>query len=156
MEQLVQLTLGAPMHIAHGGLQFGRVRYFDATNRRPGLPDNVAALVERLAADSVTLNLVNLDDFEPRTVVVQAGTFGEHRFERGVAMGQNGDEIGVFEVNGKWLQIRLEPGCGVKLELQVRLFADKPSYASPWFRPEEGTLIRGRLNDAFSITKEES
>ena len=46
-EGLVQTMLGAPLHVYHGGLQFATVRYFDHTARRPGLPPDVAALVER-------------------------------------------------------------------------------------------------------------
>ena len=49
--------------------------------RRAGLPEDVGALVEKLDADAATLVLVNVDAVEPRTVVVQAGGYGEHRFD---------------------------------------------------------------------------
>ncbi|SFM46046.1 hypothetical protein SAMN03159341_13523 [Paenibacillus sp. 1_12] len=150
MEQLAQLTLGAPMHIAHGGLQFGRVRYYDPAHRRPGLPDSVAALVEQLGADSLTLSLVNLNDSEARSVIVQAGVYGEHRFGHCLARNQDGIEIGAFKTDGKWLQLRLEPGCGVKLEVQMELFSEKPSYETPWFRTEDGTVLRGRSSGSVA------
>ena len=47
-EALVQLTLGAPQIMYNGGLLMCRVRYFDLEHRRPGLPEDVAALVEKL------------------------------------------------------------------------------------------------------------
>ena len=77
---LVNLTLGGlpPKH--QGEVLHCRVRYFDPDARRPGLPDDVAALVETLTADAVTLTLVNLDQSDPRTIVVQAGGYGEHTF----------------------------------------------------------------------------
>ena len=51
-EALMQLTLGAPQIVYNGGLLTARVRYFDAERRRPGLPPDVAALVETLEADT--------------------------------------------------------------------------------------------------------
>jgi len=101
-EALVQLTLGAPQPIYNGGLLHCALRYFDEQRQRPGLPRDIAALVERLdlvpppappAGDSdgkaaasgdeelrgTMVHLVNLSPFEGRTVIVQAGAFSEHR-----------------------------------------------------------------------------
>ncbi len=47
-EALVQLTWGGPQVIYNGGLQQARVRYYDAGQRRPGLPASVAALVSSI------------------------------------------------------------------------------------------------------------
>jgi hypothetical protein len=79
-EALVQLTLGGPPAIYNGGLPFVRLRYFDAAAGRPGLPPDVAALVEKVEATRTVVHLVNLSALHARTVVVQAGAFGEHRF----------------------------------------------------------------------------
>ncbi|MCK5119107.1 MAG: hypothetical protein KAQ78_05965, partial [Candidatus Latescibacteria bacterium] len=79
-EALVQLTLGAPQFLYHGGLLHTRLRYFDAEGRRPGLPRDVGALVNRVDERGVALELVNLNPREPREVIVQAGAFGEHAF----------------------------------------------------------------------------
>ena len=49
--------------------------------RRAGLPEDVAALVEKMGADEATLVLVNIDPVNPRTIIAQAGGYGEHRFE---------------------------------------------------------------------------
>ena len=47
-EALLQLTCGGPQIIYHGGLLHTRLRYFDAEQRRPGLPADVGALVDRI------------------------------------------------------------------------------------------------------------
>ena len=59
-EGLVQTMWGAPLHIYHGGLPLATLRYFDVGRRRPGLPPDVAALVETVEPDAVTVRLVNL------------------------------------------------------------------------------------------------
>ena len=59
-----------------------RLRYFDPERRRAGLPEDVAALVERMTEDEVTVTLVNLDPVEARTVIVQGGAYAEHQIER--------------------------------------------------------------------------
>ena len=49
---------------------------------RPGLPEDVAALVDSLKDDSTSLVLVNLNQSETRTVIVQGGAYGEHLCEQ--------------------------------------------------------------------------
>jgi hypothetical protein len=68
-EALIQLTLGAPQINYNGGLLHSRVRYFDEERKRPGLPEDVAALVEKLEAERVVLKLVNLSPFAKRTLL---------------------------------------------------------------------------------------
>lgn len=80
-EALVQLTLGAPQIIYNGGLLVAPLRHFDAARNRPGLPPDVAALVTQVSAGQVTITFVNTSPVEARAVRVQAGSFGEHRFE---------------------------------------------------------------------------
>src|SRR5690606_13404419 len=80
-EALVQTMLGAPMPFYHGGLLHGPVRYFDEERRRPGLPRDVGALVDSVDGAGVTLTLVNLAPDQGRTVIIQAGAFGEHRVD---------------------------------------------------------------------------
>ncbi len=79
-EALVQLTLGCSQHLYNGGLLFGRVRYFDAEQGTPGLPEDVAALVSSLAGDAITVELINLSTAEDRAVMVQAGMFAQDQF----------------------------------------------------------------------------
>ena len=79
-EGLVQMAMGTPAAIYNGGLLQAHVRYFDPRQQRPGLPAHVAALVDDVAADAVSLTLVNTDPVEGRPVLLQAGSFGEHDF----------------------------------------------------------------------------
>ena len=57
-----------------------RCATFDADRLRPGLPLDVAALVDELGPDVVGIQLVNTSRHETRRLIVQAGAFGEHRF----------------------------------------------------------------------------
>ena len=127
-EGLVQLTTGAPQHIYHGGLLHCRVRYYDAERKRPGLPESVAALVEEIGKDGITLQLINLDARCGREVIVQAGAFGEHLFTEAVVDGQSSGE----SINSKWLKIALEPGCGIRLRLGMSRYVNISSYDTPW------------------------
>ncbi|MBV9355035.1 MAG: hypothetical protein JO023_05855, partial [Chloroflexi bacterium] len=80
-------NVGTLIQLMLGGLPTGRdvhalhayLRYFDPVRRRAGLPEQVAALVEHVSEDEVTLQLVNLDPVEDTVVVVQAGAYAEHR-----------------------------------------------------------------------------
>ncbi len=144
-EGLVQLTLGAPMHVYHGGLQHGRVRYYDAAAERPGLPDDVGALVEALTDDSVTLTLVNLNIQEERQLIIQAGTFAEHSFYGAAILNQAGEQVDTAAAEGKWIQVQLDPGCGIRLRLTMGRYTQQPSYDTPWSSTEMHlALITGR------------
>jgi hypothetical protein len=126
LEGLVQTMLGGPNHLYHGGLLHVRVRYFDPVRRRAGLPPDVAALVDQLGAESISLELVNLHPSEPRQLVLQAGAFGEHQFSRVKSGAQTA------ELNGKWLRVQMQPGTVGRLEIALKRFVNQPSYATPW------------------------
>ena len=130
LEGLVQLMLGAPNHIYHGGLLHCSVRYFDPAQRRPGVPPDVAALVERLTPNGIRLQLVNLHPSEPRDVILQAGAFGEHQFTR---VSQVVHYPYQFQtVNGRRFRVRLAPGAVGRLEIGMERFANQPTYDVPW------------------------
>lgn len=146
-EALVQLTLGAPQIIYNGGLLHCRVRYFDADRERPGLPEDVAALVEKVEAERTVLTLVNLSPFEQRTVIVQAGGFGEHRFRSATYAVRTGEYPGpapdyaappleteqrTDEVNDTHLHVVLPPATEITLDLDTERYVNAPSYAGPW------------------------
>ncbi len=126
LEGLVQTMLGGPNHIYHGGLLHARVRYFDPVRQRAGVPPDVAALVERVTSESVSVQLVNLHSSQAREVVLQAGTFGEHQFTDVRSAAQTAT------ANGKLLRVRLKPGAVGRLELGMKRFVNQPTYATPW------------------------
>ncbi len=149
-EALIQLTLGAPQPIYNGGLLHARLRYFDMDRRRAGLPLDVAALVETLAADRTVVRLVNTSATATRTLLLQAGAFGEHRFT-GVRYetrtskwpGDLGGYAGTYSAepvtrqahtlalsDGR-LQVELPPAMEVRLDLATQRYVNEPSYATP-------------------------
>ena len=99
------------------------MRHFDLDRRRPGLPPDVACLVEGLSADSVDLRLVNTGR-ERRRALVQAGAFGEHEFTRVEAGGES------LRVGGRHLAVELAPEAGTLLRAGLRRFARTPSYGA--------------------------
>lgn len=146
-EALVQLTLEGPQIIYNGGLLMTRVRYFDAERKRPGLPPDVAALVEKLKADRTVLRLVNLSPFHTREVIVQAGAFGEHRFtdvRYDVRTSDHPGEVGSYaapsvqcetrtvSAHDKRLRVRMPPATEIALGLGTERFVNRPSYDLPW------------------------
>jgi len=150
-EALVQLTLGAPQIIYNGGLLFCQVRYFDVQHQRPGLPEDVAALVERITADDVTLQVVNLSVFDARDVIIQAGAFGEHQFVSVTYTQRVSDYPGVQGPSGYaapelhtesqkvmlddfLLRVQLPPATEIQLQIEVKRFVNTPSYQLPWAR----------------------
>ena len=154
VEGLVQLTMGGPLFMYNGGMLMVRLRHFDWQRRRPGLPRDVAALVEKLENKRALLQLVNLSATEPREVLVQAGAFGEHSFTRvrhqrreippegpgqghahadqyrQMIEGQLGDAS--VDVNDRHLLVRLEPGSQIRLDLGMDRFVNEPTYGLPW------------------------
>ena len=116
--------------MARSGRLHSRFRYFDPAARRAGLPEDVGALVEKLEADSATLTLVNINPVEARTVVVQAGGYGEHQFESATISGQT------TTIDGPLLTVRLEPGCGSRIEFRMARYRNQPTLAHPWDRAE--------------------
>jgi hypothetical protein len=146
-EALIQLTLGAPQILYNGGLLFSRLRYFDLEKRRPGLPQDVAALVEKLEPGRTALRLINLSPFQARDVLIQAGAFGEHRFIRArypVRASDYPGETGTYAapelhmetnttpIEDKVLHVHMPAATEIVLELETARFVNQGSYALPW------------------------
>jgi hypothetical protein len=127
-DTLVNLTIGG--YFANGRIWtlHSRFRHFDPVARRAGLPGDVAALVEKLEAGSATLTLVNVNPVEPRTVIVQAGGYGEHRFDSVSVNGQS------TAIGGPLLTVRLEPGSGARMTFRMTRYCNQPTLAHPWDR----------------------
>ena len=126
LEALVQLTLGCPNHVYHGGLLHCRVFHYDPVRRRPGLPPDVAVLVDKIDPGGISLQVVNLHPSQSRELVIKAGAFGEHHFTE-VRHGAK-----VIQVDREWFQVSLRPGAGGRLEVGMRRFQHPPSYRFPW------------------------
>lgn len=153
---LTQVTMGAPQTIYNGGVLRATVRHFDPERRRPGLPPDVAALVDELGPDRAGLQLVNLSRTGSRRVSVQAGAFGEHKFTE--ARYQEEDRDAIRQNPSKWLRepptpddktlpidskhvnVNLPPSTSVRLTLGMRRFVNRPSYAFPWHGGEVPVL----------------
>ena len=132
LEGLVQLMLGAPNHIYHGGLLHSSLRYFDSDNQRPGIPLDVAALVKRITSQSVTLELVNLHPTESRNVIVQGGMFGEHQIRRVRQVIHYPYQF--YTIEKPFVQVELGPGAVGQLEIDLGRFNNVPTYQFPWER----------------------
>jgi hypothetical protein len=128
---LIELMLGGVYLDRNAAVLHCRLRYFDPVRRRAGLPPDVAALVEKLTADGVTVQLVNINQLDARTVVVQAGGYAEHQFFSVQTAGRR------TPVNGTHFTVRLAPGAGARLNIQVRRYANQPVLAFPWDGPVE-------------------
>jgi hypothetical protein len=126
-------TAGPLLQLAMGGIDPGRggnsltarLRYFDAERRRPGLPQDVAALVETVTGDEAVVTLVNINQVEPRTVIVQGGAYGEHEIQHATS------QDGAKAVSGR-LSVRLAPGAGGRITLKMKRHANQPTLTLPW------------------------
>jgi hypothetical protein len=126
MANLVRLAMGG-IHQGNRTLVLhSRVRYFDPDQRRPGLPSDVAALVEKLTADETVLTLVNVSPVHARRVIVQAGAYGEHQFTTATT------DDARLAVNGRRLEVILDPGAGTQIKLGTKRYAHQPTLAWPW------------------------
>jgi hypothetical protein len=125
-EALLNLTTGG--YFANGRIWVlhSRLRYFDPELRRAGLPQDVAALVERMDSDSVTVQLVNTNQTTARPITIQAGGYGEHSF--------TGADIGgkSLPLSGRHLTLNLAPGAGTKILFRMKRYTNSPTFHLPW------------------------
>ena len=136
MNGLQPAITGALTELMLGGLPTGReghplharLRYFDPERRRAGVPEDVAALVTRMTDTETSVTLVNVNQVEARTVVVQGGAYGEHRIVTAHADGAPVD------VEGSSFAVRLAPGSGAEVTLTMSRYASPPTLAFPWGR----------------------
>ena len=132
---LIQTMMGCPQMVYNGSLLRATVRYYDAESQRPGLPPDTAALVEGIRPDGAAVLLVNLDSHGSRTLILQAGAFGEHAFTG--TTWREGEDVRQRPVDGKYLTVTLPPATSIQLDLAIDRFANTPSYAHPW---HDGTV----------------
>lgn len=129
VDSLNELMLGGLPPGKRGSILYSRLRYFDPQNRRAGVPDDVAALIEGMTDRTTTLSLVNTNQLEPRDVVVQGGAYGEHRIHSVESAGET------KRVDREFVTVRLAPGAGGQLVLEMDRHANQPTLSFPWTRP---------------------
>ncbi|GAB2964512.1 hypothetical protein GCM10023080_027090 [Streptomyces pseudoechinosporeus] len=145
-EALLQLTTGTPQVLYNGGLLPLRLAYHDAVADRPGLPRDVAALVEESGPEHARLRLVHTGLRGTRRVVVRAGSLGEHRIDRvrvdTAGPAHPGDpreysaprpDLGEREmaVDGPELEVELPPGRCIRLDLRLTPRAYRAGHRRP-------------------------
>ncbi|MCB0689785.1 MAG: hypothetical protein KDC53_24765 [Saprospiraceae bacterium] len=106
------------------------VRYFDPVQRRSGIPEDVAALVQKISRNSISLQLVNLHPTESRRLIIQAGMFGEHQIQRVRQVIDYPYQF--YSVNDKYIEVILAPGAMGQLDIDIHRFVNQPTYKFPW------------------------
>ena len=122
LEGLVQLMLGGPNHVYHGGLLHCRLFYFDPQRLGQVCRRTLRRWWTRSRPTSVSVQLVNLHPSEPRDVILQAGAFGEHEFTTA------GHKHQTVQVGRNRVQVRLRPGAVGRLDLGMKRYVHAPSY----------------------------
>jgi len=123
---LVRLTTGGNDPGIIGNTLHCQVRYFDPTEHRPGLPDDVAALVEKVLPEGIELTLVNTNPKQEKTIILQAGAYGEHQFTEA----QFADKH--VEINQKTVKVHLAAKAGGRIKLKMKRYVNTPSLGLPW------------------------
>lgn len=123
---LRELMTGGIYSGKHSSVLHCRLRYFDPIARRAGIPPDVAALIERMTSDEVTVQLVNVNQVESRELIVQAGAYGEHQFQSLVVDGQS------LAVDSPVLTVHLGPGAGARLTMGMKRYVNQPTLRFPW------------------------
>lgn len=129
-------TVGTLRELMLGGLDPGRggavlhsrLRYFDPVQRRAGIPEDTAALIDTMTDKEIAVTLVNLNQSHARRVIVQLGAYGEHQCRTVEREGKT------HSIDNSWFSVRLEPGCGTRLVIRNERYANQPTLAFPWNR----------------------
>jgi hypothetical protein len=128
-EALVQQIFGIPQPIYYGGLIIAPLFYADAEAGRPGLPPDVAALVEARDGATVRVHIVNTSALDTRRVDLYAGSLGQHRFTGLTVEAPAGS--GTAEsvpVDAGVVQIVLPPLSSIRLVCELQLYVNPPAY----------------------------
>jgi len=113
---------GAPLHC--------RLRYFDPTNKRAGIPMDVAALIDEMTDNHVAVTLVNTNQNQSRELIVQTGGYAEHQC---LYVEINGERI---PVDKSYFTINLSPGAGSRMLIYTKRYENDPTLKFPWDRIE--------------------
>ena len=128
IQSLVHLMTGGLYSGKNGMIHQCRLRYFDPKRQRAGIAEDVAALIEKMTDDTVTVVLVNVNQLDARTVVVQGGAYAEHQI---LAAKVDGKSI---DIGDSSFTVKLQPGSGSRMVLKMKRYANQPTLAFPWNR----------------------
>ena len=92
------------------------------------MPEDVAALVEKLTDDETTLSLVNVNPVEEQTVIVQGGAYAEHQLVSATI------DDKTLSIDKPHFTVRLAPGAGSRIVLKMKRYANQPTLVFPWDR----------------------
>ncbi|MBM3935049.1 MAG: hypothetical protein FJ319_12245 [SAR202 cluster bacterium] len=124
---LFALMMGGPT-MTHARPVSARLRYFDPARRRAGIPEDCAALIEKLADEETVVTLINLSASEDRTVVVQGGSYAEHQMASVTVDGVT------TPVNSSQVTINLGPVSGARMTIKMKRNCNPPTFTFPWDR----------------------
>ena len=122
---LFQLMLGGPQPYRAQAVHC-RLRYFDPEQRRPGLPEEVGALVDAITEETTRVTLVNVNQLEEKSIIVQNGAYGEHEC---LSVNLEGKETAV---DSRSFKVRLAPGAGATMTIKINRYASQPTLQFPW------------------------
>jgi len=111
---------GGPLHC--------RVRWFDPIERRAGVPQDIAVLVDEMKDEQFSVTVINLSLTANRDVVMQGGAYGEHLLTEVDMNGQT------TAVNSPVLNLQLKPGAGQRIVVRTKRYACQPTMSFPWDR----------------------
>lgn len=131
-EALFQQTMGGPAPKRAQAVHC-MFRYFDPVARRPGLPADVAALVDSIGDTRSAVTLVNTSPVHPAEVIIQGGAYREHALKSASVVSKEAEDAGgTVDVVGDYLKLRLAPGSGARLEIALERYANRPTLDFPW------------------------
>ncbi len=125
---MIELALGGLHPGRSGSALFCRLRYFDPEAKRAGFPEDVAALIDEMSDEHISVTLVNVNQLQTRRVVVQAGGYAEHQFTAVQVGGKAGP------LDSPNVTVELGPGAGEKLSFTMKRFVNQPTMKFPWHR----------------------
>ena len=123
---LTQLMLGGLPTGREGHPLHARVRFFDPLRQRAGIPEDVAALVTGMTDTETTITLVNINQVEGRTAILQGGAYGEHQI---VAVNSTDQSL---DCRDGYCSVYLAPGSGSEIKILMNRYVNKPTLCFPW------------------------
>ena len=123
---LTQLMLGGLPTGREGHPLHARIRFFDPLRQRAGIPEDVAALVTGMTDTETTITLVNINQVEGRTAILQGGAYGEHQI---VAVNSTDQSL---DCRDGYCSVYIAPGSGSEIKILMNRYVNKPTLCFPW------------------------